>query len=92
MSQRICFTPTVLHRIFYRLFWLPDLRGKVSKDNAIQVIDLMLKDARQPSINLELHRLAAAIETLNTDFIRPFHLADQHRDRQAAFYAYNRFR
>ena len=67
--------------VFYRLLRLPHLRSKVGKDNTVDMVDLMLEDTRQPAINFEFHRLSAAVETPDANFLGPFHFAYQRWDR-----------
>ena len=42
-------------------FNFPDVVGAVDKEHAIQVINFVLENARQPSFGLDAHRLAVPV-------------------------------
>ena len=70
---------------------LPDAGGAVREDDAVQMIDLMLEDARQPAFRLDLHRLAVAIQPFDLDRKVTLHLPNQSRHGEAALDAHDLF-
>ena len=49
------------------ILWFPDTGGAVGKEDSIQVVDLVLEDARQPTFGFYLHRLSMPVHS----FYRP---------------------
>ncbi len=72
--------------VVVRLFFLegPHALGAVRVQNAVQMVDLVLEDARQPALSAQAHGRPAAVEALDRDLGEAFHLAGVTRHRQAA--------
>ena len=63
------------------------MRRALREQNSIQVIDLMLEDARQPALCLDLGGLAMTVQSLHLYIPVAFHLTDQIRDGESALHA-----
>src|SRR5574342_1428361 len=55
--------------LFFRqlLFRLPDFCGAVGEEHTVQVVDLVLEDARQPALGLDFYGLAAPVQAVGLD-------------------------
>src|SRR5512137_2781217 len=62
------------------LFALPDFGGAIDEQCPVQMIQLMLEDARQPPGGLDAHGLTTAIQALDGDRVAALHLTNQARD------------
>src|SRR5687768_2144517 len=67
----------------------PDPCGPVGKEYSVQVIDLVLEDARQPALCLDLHRLTVAVQSFYLDRRMTLHLPHQPGDGETAFHTHD---
>lgn len=70
-----------LRRFFFQL---PNAGRFIREQHPIQMIDLVLKNASQPSLRFNLDRLPAPALTLHNDFIRTVDISYQARYRKTA--------
>src|SRR5258707_12827550 len=66
------------------VFGAPDLGSAVDEQDAVEVVDLVLEDARQPIAGLDLDGLAFAVEGFDGDGFVAQDVAGIARQRQAA--------
>ena len=65
-------------------FHLPNFIRPIGKHNPIQMIHLMLENARQPTLGFDGHRLAAAVQAFDGQRLVAFHIPGITRDGKAS--------
>src|SRR5271166_3776668 len=72
---------------FFRLYGqrIPDVGRFVEDQHTVEVVDLVLEAARQPSLGAQRELLAVAIEPAHGARRRPHDVAEFARNRQTAF-------
>src|SRR3990172_6619118 len=68
-------------RLDLALLGSPNLARTVDVEDAFQVVDLMLQDARQPAIGLDARRLSTSVDALHGHCLVALDLAQEARDR-----------
>ena len=62
---------------FFFAGWLPDLGGQIGEQDAIEMIDFMLEDARQPTLGFDLGRFSMPVLELNSNALISLYITDQ---------------
>ncbi len=54
---------------------LPEFFSSINKQYAVQVVDLVLEDARQPTFGLDGHRSTMPVQSLDRHCFEAFHIS-----------------
>src|SRR4030065_1036981 len=63
---------------------LPEFFRPVHKQDAVQMVDLMLEDARQPAFGFDSHRMPMTVQSFYRHYFQALHLPLDARDGKAA--------
>ena len=81
--------PRVVPRILFEIGQRLEAAHAIEEQDAVQMIGLVLDDARGEILELELEALAGAIEGRHLDVLRARHPAAHFRNAEAAFPAFD---